>query len=123
MRKVGLGETGGTTLKVRGRPQGGRNVLQGGGSSGPTVWIEHVGNFGSNVEEGGRDAHRVPHKYLREESLVGRIQYVGHTRFGRSARGSGNKVGNDLHREMTGNRGTVGGATTTIRSVCKGEGI
>ena len=40
-----------------------------------------------------------------------------------SARGGGNTVGDDLHREKTGNRGTVGGITTDIRSVCRSENI
>ena len=39
---------------------------------------------------------------------------------GRSAGGKRNAVGNNLHREMAGNRDTVGGATSTISSVCKG---
>ena len=33
----------------------------------------------------------------------------------------GNAVGNDLYRETSGNRGTVGGVTTTIRSVSQVE--
>ena len=36
---------------------------------------------------------------------------------GRRIGGSGNAVGDDLHRETTGNRGTVGGAKSTILSV------
>ena len=32
----------------------------------------------------------------------------------RSVRGSMNEVGDDLHRETAGNRGTVGGTTPTI---------
>ena len=39
----------------------------------------------------------------------------------RSVRGSMNEVGDDLHRETAGNRGTVGGTTPTICSVYKGE--
>ena len=41
----------------------------------------------------------------------------------RSAGGSGNAVGDDLHRKKAGNRGTVGGATPNILSVCKGHRV
>ena len=42
----------------------------------------------------------------------------------RSSAGSGgNAVIDDLYRETAGNRGTVGGVTTTIRSVCRVEGL
>ena len=47
---------------------------------------------------------------------------MGDDRGRRSAVGSGNAVGDELYRETAGNRGTVGGVTTTIISVCKGEG-
>ena len=40
-----------------------------------------------------------------------------------SAGGGGNAVGDDLYREKAGNRGTVGGITTNIRIVCRGEGL
>ena len=48
--KVGLGETGDTAPTGRGRPQGGGNVLQGGGSSDTPVWVGDVGPFCSNGE-------------------------------------------------------------------------
>ena len=41
----------------------------------------------------------------------------------RSAGGSGNAVGDDLHRKPVSNRGTVVGSTPTISSVCKGEKV
>ena len=41
--KLGLGETGDTNLTVKVRPQGGGNVLQGGGPSNITVWFVDVG--------------------------------------------------------------------------------
>ena len=56
-RKVGMGDTGDTDPTGRGRPQGGGNVLQGGGSRNTTVWVGYVGPSGRNVEEGGRDTH------------------------------------------------------------------
>ena len=59
-RKVGLGETGETALTGRGRPQGGGNVLQSGGSSNITVWLGDVGPYGGNGEEGRRVTHRLP---------------------------------------------------------------
>ena len=43
---------------------------------------------------------------------------------GGSITGSGgNTVVNYIYRETTGNRGTVGGVTTDIRSVCRGKGL
>ena len=42
--------------------------------------------------------------------------------WGDSSAGSGcNTVRNDLYRETTGNFGTVGGVSTNIQSVCRGE--
>ena len=43
-----------------------------------------------------------------------RIWDVGDARGGRSAGGSGKKVGNDLYRDTAGNHVTVGGVTPTI---------
>ena len=48
---------------------------------------------------------------------------VVHTRGGRIAGDSRDAVSNDLYRETAGNRGTVGGITPTIWSVCNGEGV
>ena len=76
-RKVGLGETGDTALTVRGRPQGGGNVLQGGGPINTTVWFGDVGNFGRNGEEGIRVTHRFPKIDLGEASAVDRRRDVG----------------------------------------------
>ena len=49
-----------------------------------------------------------------EEREVIRIWEMGGARGGRSARGSGNPVGEDLHREKAGNCGSVGGGTYLI---------
>ena len=57
MRKVGLGEAGDTTKTRRGKHQGVRNVLQGGGTSNITLWFGVLGPFGGNVEEGRRSTH------------------------------------------------------------------
>ena len=46
---------------------------------------------------------------------------MGVARGGSSVGDGGNAVGNDLYRETSGNRGTVGGVTTTIRSVSQVE--
>ena len=56
------------------------------------------------------------HKYLDhgEASATNMIRYMGDA-WGRSSAGSGgNTVGNDIYRETSGNRGTVGGFTTNI---------
>ena len=73
-----------------------------------------MGPFGGNGEEGGRDAHWVPSTDHGEVSALVRRQGVGDTRGGRSTGGSGNPVGNDLHRDTAGNCGTVGGSKFTI---------
>ena len=59
-RKVGLGETGDTALTGKGRPHGGNNFLQGGGSRNPTVWVIDVGPFGVNGEKVRGDTHGFP---------------------------------------------------------------
>ena len=82
-----------------------------------------MGSFESNIEEGRRDSHRVPQTDHGEASEVVRIQDMGDSRVRKSAGGSGNSVGDDLYREMTGNRDTVGGVTTNTRTVCKGKGL
>ena len=121
-RKVGMGDTGETDLTGRGRPQGGGNVLQGGGSSNNTVCIGDVGIFGSNVEEGRRDTYMVPQTYHGEASAAVRRQEVGDIWGGSSVGSSGNTFTDDLYRDMTGNCIPVGGVATTIRCLCKGEG-
>ena len=123
MRKVGLGETGETAPTGRVRPQGGRNVLMGGGTSNTTVWFVYVGPFGVNGEEDRRGKHRVTQTDPGEVSVADTRRGVGDARGGISAGSSGNAVGDDLYRETVDNRGTVGGVTNTIRSVCRGEGI
>ena len=44
-------------------------------------------------------------------------------RAGRSAGGRWNAVSDELYSETSGNCGMVGVVTTTIKSVCKGEGL
>ena len=43
-----------------GKPQGGGNVLQGGGPNDTTVWFVDVGPFEGNGEDGRRGTHRFP---------------------------------------------------------------
>ena len=76
-----------------------------------------MGPFGSNKEEGIVDAHRVTQTDHGEASAAVRRGYMGYTRGGRSAGGSGNAVRDDLYRYTAGKRGTLGGFTTTIWSV------
>ena len=59
-RKLSMGETGATDLMVMGRPYGGVNILQGGGSGDTTICVRDVGPFGINGEKVGRDTHWVP---------------------------------------------------------------
>ena len=106
-----------------GRIQVGGNFLQDSGPSDINLWFGDVGPFGGNVEEGRRGTHRFPHTDHGEASAADRRREVGDAQ-GVSSAGSGrNAVGNDLYRETTGNRGTVGGVTTNIRSMCRVEGL
>ena len=88
--KVGLGETGDTALRGRGRTQGGGNVLQGSDLSNITVWFKDVGPFNRNREKGRRGMHGLPQKYHEEAIAADYRQDVGDARE-RSSAGSGNK--------------------------------
>ena len=70
--------------------------------------------FGFHGEEGGRDTHWFLLKYHGEASAAVRRQDVGKTWGRRRTGGSGNLVGDDLHKEKEGKRCTVGGATSII---------
>ena len=61
-----------------------------------------------------RVTHSFPHIYHGESSAADRRVDVGDAKGGISARSGGNAVSNDLYRETTGNRVTVGGITTYI---------
>ena len=76
-----------------------------------------MGTFDGNVEEGRRGTHRVSQTDHGKASAADSRRDVGDAQGGNIARSCGNTVGNDLYREMTGNHGTVGGVTTTIRSL------
>ena len=88
MHKVGLGDTGGTAPTVRGRTQGGGNILQVGGLSNITVWFGDVGPFGNNGEEGRIGTHRLPQTDHVEVSAANSRWDVGDAQ-GRSITGSG----------------------------------
>ena len=65
----------------------------------------------------------IPHTDNEEARAVGRRRDIGDSRGGSSVRSSRNTVRDDLYSETTGKRGTVGGVTATIQSVCRGEGL
>ena len=119
IRKVTLADNEDTSPTGKGRPQGGRNVLQGGGSINNNVWFRDVGPFGSHGEEGRRNTHIVPQTDQGEARSAVSIWDVRDARGGRSTGSSGNSVENDLYKETSGNRGTVGGVMATIQSVHK----
>ena len=112
-----MGKTRETDLTGGGRTQGIVKFLQGGGAGYSIVWVGDVGTFGVNVEEGRGDTHRVPATDHGEASETIMIRDMGDSRGGRRTRGSGNPVGKDIHTEMAGNRGAVGGATYLILGV------
>ena len=97
-----------------GRTQGARKFLQGGSTGDSIVWIRDVGLFVVNGEEGRGDTHGVPATDHGEASEEIRRRDMGDSRGGRRTRGSRKPVGEDLHIEMTGNCGAVGGATSLI---------
>ena len=78
------------------------------------VWVGDVGPLGVNVEEGRGDTHRVPVSDHGEAGEVIRGQDMGDAEGGSHTRGSGNPVGDNLHRETKFNSGVVGGATSLI---------
>ena len=96
--KVGLGETGYTALTLRGIPQGGGNILQGGGPSDTTFWFGDVVPFGGKGEECRRGTHRVPQTYHGEASKVDRRWHVGDSWVVSSVGSGGNAVGKDIYR-------------------------
>ena len=73
-----------------------------------------MGSFGVNGEEGRGDTHIVPATDHGEESEAVRRRNMVDSGGGRCTGGSGNPVGEDLHRSTAGNRGAVGGATSLI---------
>ena len=82
-----------------------------------------MGPLSGNLEEGIRGTHRIPQTYQREARAADIRRDMGDSQ-GRSSAGSGgNAVGDDLYRDMAGNRGTVGGITTNIQSVFREEGL
>ena len=122
-RKVGLGETGDTAPTGRGIPQSGGNVLQGDVTSNITVWFGDVGHFGVNGEKGRVGTYGILQTYHGDAIMEDSRRDVGDARGRSSAGNGGNTVSDDIYKETSGNRGTVGGLTTNIRSVCRGEGI
>ena len=118
-----MGENGDTSLKRGGRTQGLGNFIQGGGAGDSTVWVVDVGTFGGNGEEGGRGTHWVSLSDHGEAIEAAKIWDMGDA-WGRRHMGySRNVVGEDLHREMSGNRGSVGGAKSFIWGVRKGNRV
>ena len=92
------------------RTQGIGNFLQGGSAGNSTVWVRYVGPFSDNGEDCGRYTHWVPLSDHGESSEVDKIQDIGDAWGGRRTGVSGNTVGWDLHRETSGNLGSVRGA-------------
>ena len=112
--KVSLGDTGYTASTRGGITQGVGKFLQGGGAGDSTVWVGNMVSFGDNGEECGWDTHWVTLLNHREVSEAAKRQDMGDAWSGRRTRSSRNAVGEDLHRETTGNRGSVGGSTSSI---------
>ena len=97
--------------------------MKGGGPSNITVWFRNFGHLRSNGEEGRSNTHRLPQIDHGKASAADRRRDVGDARGGDSEGSGGDAVGDDLYRKTAGNHGTVGGVTTNIKSVCRGEGL
>ena len=108
------GESGDTAMMRRGGPQGAGNVSQVDGTNDITVWFVYFGPFGGNEEEVRRSTHIFSHTDHGEASVADIRRYMGDARSGSSVKISRNTVGNELYRETTGNRGTVGVVATDI---------
>ena len=70
--------------------------------------------FGANGEEGRGYTHKFSSTDHRGASVTDSRQYMGDARGGSIAVIGVNAFGNDLHRETTGNRGTVGGVSINL---------
>ena len=79
--------------------------------------------FDINGKEDRWDAHGVPVNGHGEENEKIRRWDMGNAGERRHTRGSGNPVGWDLNRATECNRGAVGGATSLILGVCKGDRV
>ena len=101
-------------LFYRGITQGVGNFLLGGGAGNFIVWVGDAGTFGFNGKEVRGDTHGVPATDHREANKAIRRQEMGDAGGARRKRGRGNPVGEDLHRDTTGNCGSVGGANSLI---------
>ena len=73
-----------------------------------------MGHFGVNGKEGIGDTHGVPATDHGEASKAIRRREMGDAGAARRTRCSSNPVGDDLHRETSGNCGSVGGDTYLI---------
>ena len=73
-----------------------------------------MGTIGGNGEEVRGHKHRVSYTDHEEARATGSRRDMGDALGGISARSGGNTAGDDIHRETTGNRVTVGGVITNI---------
>ena len=69
------------------------------------------------------DTHDIPQTYHGEVRSADSRQDTRDARGGSSVGGGGNAVDDVLYMEKAGKRGTVGGVTTDIISVCREEGL
>ena len=82
-----------------------------------------MGNFGRNGAEGRGYTHVLSSSDHREAGATVDRQDRGYARDRSSAGRGGNTVENDLHREKSGNRSTVGSVVADILSVRRLEGL
>ena len=94
----------------RGDPQSGGNVIQGRHTGVTPLWIGDLDNFGINGEDGGGNTHWVSKAdHGKSGAAEGRWD-MGDSRDGSSTGSGGSPVENDLHLNISGGSGKLGGS-------------
>ena len=104
---MGVGED---TKKVRGKPQSGGNILQGGHTGGTHLWLGDLVNFSGDGGDYGGDTHRVYEADHEEGGAAEGRRDVGEYQGGSSSGSCRNLFENDLHPNKAGYSVIVSGA-------------
>ena len=110
----GIGDIGLDAKKGKGGLKSGVNVLKGSGTWGALIWLGVLVPVGGNVENSGRDTHRISKKNHRKSYAEEGGRDGGYIKGRGSEISGGNPVRNKLHQKKTGSSGTVGGDVADI---------
>ena len=91
-------------------PQSYGNVLQGGDTGSAPVCLGYLVHIGDNVENGGRDSHRLSETNHGKSGVAEGIWDVVYFGGGGSAGSGSNSVGYNLHQKKMGYGRRIGGA-------------